>query len=165
MRDISTSIDIAAPPETVWTVLTDFDQYPAWNPFMRVVGRPNEGARLVVDLTPPGKREFQFRPTLTRVDRPRELRWLGHLLVPGLYDGEHRFELEATADGGTRLTHAESFGGVLAGVVNRFVGSATEQGFHEMNAALKTRAESLAETESTAQPTTGERTDGDEVAA
>lgn len=165
MRELTTSIDIDAPPETVWTVLTDFTQYPAWNPFVRVVGRPNEGARLVVDLTPPGERGFRFRPTVTRVDRPRELRWLGHLLVPGLYDGEHRFVLDATADGGTRLTHAESFGGVLAGVVNRFVGAATEQGFHEMNAALKARAESVAETERTAQATTGERTDGDEVAA
>ncbi|SEO56691.1 hypothetical protein SAMN04487948_103264 [Halogranum amylolyticum] len=162
MRELSTTIDIEAPPETVWSVLTDFERYPEWNPFMRVVGRPNEGAHLVVDLTPPGKREFRFRPTVTRVERPRELRWLGHLFVPGLYDGDHRFTLESVDDGRTRLTHAESFGGVLTGIVNRFVGSATEAGFHEMNAALKARAESLAEMERVAAR---EESSGDELAA
>jgi hypothetical protein len=162
MRELSTTIDIEAPPETVWAVLTDFERYPDWNPFMRVVGRPNEGAHLVVDVTPPGKRGFRFRPTVTRVERPRELRWVGQLFVPGLYDGEHRFTLESAVDGGTRLIHAESFDGVLVGVVNRFVGAATERGFHEMNAALKARVEALAETERVA---TREEGSGDELAA
>jgi hypothetical protein len=164
MRELSTSIDIEAPPETVWAVLTDFDRYPEWNPFMRVVGRPNDGARLVVDVTPPGQRGFRFRPTVTRVERGHELRWVGRLFVPGLYDGEHRFTLEATDDGRTRLTHAESFGGVFVRVVNRVVGAATERGFHEMNAALKARAESLTETERVTPVATNERDDGDELA-
>lgn len=141
MRELTTSIDIDASPDAVWSVLTDFRHYPEWNPFMRVVGRANEGAHLVVELTPPEKRQFRFRPTVTHVERPRELRWVGHLFVSGLYDGEHRFTLEATGEG-TRLTHAESFGGVLTGLINRFVGSATEAGFREMNAALKERVES-----------------------
>lgn len=144
MRELSTTIDIDASPEDVWRVLTDFEHYSEWNPFMRVTGRPNEGARLVVDLTPPGGRGVQFRPTVTHVDHGRELRWLGHLFVPGLYDGEHRFTLDARG-GGTRLTHAESFGGVLAGLVNRFVGDSTARGFEAMNTALKTQVETLAD--------------------
>lgn len=166
MRELSTTIDIDAPPEAVWAVLTDFDHYPEWNPFMRVVGRANEGARLVVDLTPPGGRGFQFRPTVTRVDHGREFRWLGHLFVPGLYDGEHRFTL-AAHDGGTRLTHAESFGGVLAGLVNRFVGEDTERGFEAMNAALKERVESRGAQDSEESGPSGTAEDdsaGDEVA-
>lgn len=158
MAALTTSIDIEASPDAVWDVLTDFRRYPEWNPFMRVVGRANEGARLVVDLTPPGTRRFRFRPTVTRVDPGHELRWLGHLFVSGLYDGEHRFTLDAT-DEGTRLTHAESFDGILVGLVNRVVGSATEAGFHEMNAALKERVESRAD-----ENTTIEDDHGDEVA-
>ncbi|SDL95815.1 hypothetical protein SAMN04487949_0307 [Halogranum gelatinilyticum] len=166
MRELTTTVDIDAAPEAVWAVLTDFEHYPEWNPFMRVTGRANEGARLVVDLTPPGGRDFQFRPTVTRVDRDHEFRWLGHLFVPGLYDGEHRFILE-THDEGTRLTHAESFGGVLAGLINRFVGEGTEQGFEEMNAALKERVESLATAEANgveASRAAKDDSTGDEVA-
>jgi len=31
---VSTEIDIAAPPSAVWKVLTDYDRYPDWNPFL-----------------------------------------------------------------------------------------------------------------------------------
>lgn len=140
--DLTTHVDIDAPPEHVWRVLTAFDQYEEWNPLMRVVGRANEGARLLVSLRSPGIPATQFRPEVTRVDPERELRWLGHLGVAGLYDGEHRFVLEPLSGGRrTRLTHAERFDGVLAGVVTRLVGRATERGFVAMNEALKRRVE------------------------
>ena len=37
MRQISTEIEINAPVETVWSILTDFDKYPDWNPFVKSV--------------------------------------------------------------------------------------------------------------------------------
>lgn len=140
--DLVTRIDIDAPPRRVWDVLTDFDHYHEWNPFAQIAGRPTEGARLHVELTPPNGRTTRFRPTVTRVEKGRELRWHGHLLVPGLFDGDHRFVLESV-DGGERttLTHAEEFTGVLSPLVWRFIGTETERGFEEMNAALKCRAE------------------------
>jgi hypothetical protein len=143
--ELTTRVEIDAPPERVWAVLTDFERYHEWNPFMNVAGRANDGARLHVELSPPGGRTSRFRPTVTRVDAPRELRWLGHLGTAGLFDGEHRFVLDPI-DGGSRtsLTHAESVSGVLAPVVWRFVDTATGRGFEAMNAALKTRVESPA---------------------
>ncbi|WP_380681417.1 SRPBCC family protein [Salinigranum sp. GCM10025319] len=141
--ELTTRVEIDAPPERVWDVLVDFDRYHEWNPFMRVAGRANENAHLHVELFPPGGRATRFRPTVTHVDPGRELRWLGHLWTAGLFDGEHRFVLEPL-DGGSRtsLTHAESVSGFLAPVVWRFVGDATERGFEAMNAALKARVES-----------------------
>lgn len=143
-REITTSIEIDAPPERVWEVLVDFDHYPDWNPFMRIAGRANEGATLVVHLTPPGGRESVFEPDVTRCEKHRELRWLGHLVVPGVFDGEHQFHLEPL-DGGTRtrFEHAETFSGILAGLVLRFVGDETKAGFEAMNEAMKIRVESL----------------------
>ena len=35
-----------------------------------------------------------FRPEVLRCEPGRELRWLGHFLVPGLFDGEHAHLLE-----------------------------------------------------------------------
>ena len=48
MREISTEIVINAPAENVWTVLTDCECYPEWNPFIPdAKGDVREGARLV----------------------------------------------------------------------------------------------------------------------
>ena len=141
MKEIRTSIDIDAPPAAVWATLTDFDSYPEWNRFMRVEGRLNPGARLLVELRPPGARGAAFRPTVTRVEREREFEWRGHLFVPGLFDGDHGFALADLGDGRTRLTHAETFRGVLAGPLTRYYGGPTERGFCEMNEALKARVE------------------------
>ena len=143
--ELTTSTYVDASPETVWRVLTDFDEYPEWNPFLRVTGRANEGAHLSVELRPPGRRATTFRPTVTGVEFERELRWLGHLLVAGLYDGEHRFRVDPEGDG-TRFTQSERFEGLLVGVVNRWlgVGSSVEAGFVAMNDALRARAEAMA---------------------
>jgi len=91
------------------------------------------------------RRAARFRPTVTVVDEGREFRWLGRFGVSGLYDGEHRFVLEPLDDGRrTRLFHAERFSGILAGLVNRWLGDSTERGFEAMNGALKGRAEAEA---------------------
>ena len=143
-RELATNVEIDAPPERVWEVLVDFDHYAEWNPFMRVAGRPNEGATLTVHVLPPGGRETVFEPDVTNCEKHRELRWLGHLVVPGLFDGEHRFRLEPL-DGGdrTRFVHAESFSGVLATPYLWLRGDQLRSGFESMNEALKTRAEGL----------------------
>lgn len=149
--ELHTTVRVDAPPAAVWEVLTAFERYDGWNPFMSVAGRPTVGARLAVELRPPGKRAARFRPTVTVVDPERELRWVGHLGVEGLYDGEHRFTLEPLAGGRrTLLVHAERFSGLLVPVVNRWLGDSTERGFVAMNEALKTRAEVLAAAESAA---------------
>ncbi|RDI71684.1 SRPBCC domain-containing protein [Halopelagius longus] len=145
MRELVTTISIDAAPERVWEVLTDFERYPEWNPFMRIMGRANEGARIAVELRPPEGRTASFRATVTASEYGRRLEWVGHLGVRGLFDGRHRFVLEPDADGErTTLTHAETFRGVLSGLLFRVVGENTEAGFRQMNEALKARAESPA---------------------
>ena len=48
---VERSVDIAAPAEQVWSVLTDFAAHPEWNPFMREAsGTPQEGEKLRVRL-------------------------------------------------------------------------------------------------------------------
>ncbi|MEF8813666.1 MAG: SRPBCC domain-containing protein [Halovenus sp.] len=142
MDEIVTTIEIDAPPQAVWDVLLDFDQYDQWNPTIDITGTPEEGERISLVLTLPERKPQAFRPKLLTVDEPTELRWQGRLFVPGLYDGEHRFVLEGL-DGGerTRLTHAETFRGVLVGFINRRVGADIKAGFARTNEALKSRVE------------------------
>lgn len=142
MDEIITTIEIDAPPRAVWEVLTDFDSYDEWNPTIEITGSPTEGERLEVVLSLPDRKPQPFRPKLLVVDESSELRWQGRLFVPGLYDGEHRFVLEPLDDGErTRLTHAETFRGVLVGFINRRIGDDIETGFERANEALKSRVE------------------------
>jgi hypothetical protein len=135
---------IHASPERVWDVLTDFAAYPEWNPFIpRITGSLETGSRLDVQLQPPGGRGVRMRPTVQAAAPPRELRWLGHLGIPGLFDGEHRFRIEAVGTDRVRFVQEERFTGLLAPLVLHFVERGTRQGFEAMNQALKARAEQL----------------------
>jgi hypothetical protein len=71
----------------------------------------------------------------------RRLRWLGHLLVPGIFDGEHSFTIEPLDDGTVRLVQREDFRGVLVPMLARSLDRRTLPAFERMNQALKQRAE------------------------
>ena len=138
---ISTTVDIDAAPAAVWDVLTDFSAYERWNPFMdRVQGRAEVGSTLVVHLSPSGGRGMTFRPTVLVAEPGRELRWAGRLGLRGLFDGEHSFVLTRRPDGTTRLTHGESFSGILVALLKGTVRN-SHAGFEAFNAALKQRVE------------------------
>jgi hypothetical protein len=81
-----------------------------------------------------------FKPTVLAVEPDRELRWLGRLLVPGIFDGEHIFYIEPLNQARSRFTQAERFSGILVGLFRGTLDK-TELGFEQMNAALKARAE------------------------
>ena len=145
-HQLHTEITIDASPQAVWAQLTDLDGYESWNPF--VVASRGEvvvGQRLVNRLQPPGGRAQTFKPTVTVVEPGRTFEWLGRLGLPGIFDGRHRFDLESTADGGTRLVHRESFSGLLVPFMRRMLDTTTREGFELMNQALKARVESSAE--------------------
>ena len=135
-------IEIAASPERVWGILADFPAYPGWNPFVRRVdGSAAVGSRLTARIEPPGGLGMTFRPTVLAAVPGRELRWLGHLGVPGLFDGEHGFRIEPLGPDRVRFVQEERFAGLLAPLVLRFVEGGTRRGFAAMNRALKARAE------------------------
>lgn len=141
-RLLHTEIAIAASPETVWSILTDFAAYPGWNPFIRrIAGKQEVGARLEVDLAPPGGHAMTMRPTLRALEPGRTLRWLGSVGLPGVFDGEHSFQIEPLGDNQVRFVQSERFSGILVPLVMAFIGRSTEQGFEVMNLALKERAE------------------------
>src|SRR5919206_3637792 len=53
MKELHSQIEIDAPAERVWHLLTDFASYPQWNPFIRSIsGEPRVGERLEVRIEP-----------------------------------------------------------------------------------------------------------------
>ncbi len=141
---IETEISIRASAEDVWRVLTDFSQHPTWNPFIKSIsGTLAKGATLQLHVKPPGsKHGMRFKPRVLSVEPGKELSWKGKLLVPGLFDGEHYFRLEALAMNETRLIHGEKIHGLLVPFLASTL-KATKAGFILMNKALKSKAESI----------------------
>ena len=142
MRELNTEIEINASAERVWQLLTDFDSYPQWNPFIRSAeGKPEPNSKLNIFVQPSGARGMKFNPTVLKTEPQRELRWLGSLLIRGLFDGEHIFIIEPLAENRVRFVQHEKFSGLLVPLFWRSLDTDTRRGFNEMNVALKERAE------------------------
>lgn len=139
---LKTTIDIDAAPDAVWDALIDLRSYPDWNPFIRQAsGTLAAGERLELELQPARGRAMRFRTTVLVAAPGRELSWLGHLLVRGLFDGEHRFSIEQQLAGGSRLVQEERFTGLLVPFLARSLRRGTLPGFESMNEALRERVE------------------------
>ena len=126
-------------------MLADLSAYGEWNPFIKkIAGEPRTGTKLEVRMEPEGERAMTFRPTVLTVEPGRELRWLGHLLVPGIFDGEHRWLIEEIEPGRVRFTQSERFGGILVPLLwKKLRDGGTAQGFRAMNEALAARVAEL----------------------
>ena len=145
MKELRSEIEIQASAERVWQLLTDFPSFPQWNPFIRKAsGNIQVGERLEVNIQPSGASGMTFRPTVLKAEPNRELRWLGHLLISGLFDGEHSFTIEPLGESRVRFTQREVFTGLLVPLFARGLDTDTRRGFEEMNQALKARAEQVA---------------------
>lgn len=141
-HELHTEIDIDAPCDVVWDILSDLDEYPAWNPFIvSAEGGVVVGERLTNRLQPPGGKAITFKPTVTEVEAGHTFEWLGRLGLPHVFDGRHRFELHDAPGGGTRLVHSEKLTGALVPFLRKSLDTQTHAGFVAMNEALKARAE------------------------
>jgi hypothetical protein len=148
--EVRTEVEIDAPPEQVWAVLTDFAAYHEWNPFITGLrGRLETGARLRVELSYADGRHTSFRPSLVSLKPAEELRWIAKLWFKGLFDGEHFFQLSAIDRNRTRLVQGENFSGLLVKLAANTL-TQNARGFVGMNAALKRRVESQARSRTSA---------------
>lgn len=141
-REVLTEIEIGASVETVWKELTDFSAYPAWNPFVKSIeGEAVQGARLSVLVSPPNNKDMRFNPVVREVVENKKFVWQGRVMFPGVFDGEHVFELEPLSATKIRFIHKETFSGVLVPMLWSKLDKDTRQGFINMNNALKARCE------------------------
>lgn len=61
MKELVSEIEIEAPADKVWQILTDFRKYSEWNPFItQINGELKKGAKLEVHLQPPNEKKRWF---------------------------------------------------------------------------------------------------------
>lgn len=141
--ELRSEVEIDASPAHVYSVLTDFASYEAWNPFLTTVrGELVVGGKLSVEMSLPEGKAYTLEPEVTQVVEALELRWRTRFGFAALLEAEQLFLLKEARPGVTRLMQGLNFSGFLL----RFSGNALTQsarGCVYMNQALKKRAESI----------------------
>lgn len=139
---IDRQLQIDAPPELVWEVITDFARYPDWNPFL-----------LKCESTLKPGDPIDLRVRIFSIPQPQR-EWI-HEHVPGRRFAYHMapvplgtlsslrsHEVEA-AGGGTRYHSHFELNGWMAPVVKFLLGSRLEKGFAGMTEGIQKRAQAL----------------------
>ena len=140
MKEIRTEIIINTSKEEVWSILTNFSEYPEWNPFIRSLeGQAVKDTKLVATLHLKGRKPMVFKPVVTVSDEKKKFEWLGTTPL-NVVNGMHYFILEDISERQVRFVHGEQFTGILAKPFLKKLAVPTQQGFLEMNKALKDRA-------------------------
>jgi hypothetical protein len=141
----ASQVEIAASPEDVWTVLTEFEQWPSWNPDVRslsIRGAVAEGTEFRWKAGP-----GTITSTIRRVEAPYLIAWTGKTL--GI-KAIHFWWLEPR-DGTTFVRTEESFEGVMARVFRRSLQKALDNSLDAGLRCLKAEVERRTATGAAAQ--------------
>jgi hypothetical protein len=138
-KELYTEIEINTSADKVWKILSDFDSYSKWNPFIRQInGKMRQGEKLKILLKEPKGKETGINPTVMKVEPNHEFRWLGK--IPGFH-GEHIFEIKSKGKNRIRFVQRERFTGFLVPLLWNRINSSIKPAFEDMNRELKRKAE------------------------
>ncbi len=141
MKEIYTEIQINASPTTVWNILTDFDDFSRWNPFIKEIsGNIQVGSQIYVYIKPPNSNAMKFKPKLLKYEPEKEIRWIGKFYLPKLVDGEHSLSIKKLDNENVLFVQKETFSGLLVPFISGLLND-TKTGFELMNNELKKEAE------------------------
>ncbi len=128
MPEVSSTAEMSAQPDHVWSVLSDFSRFGEWNQIH--VDFPDGAPELAEGTT--------FREKVTIMGMPGEATWTIQQIEPGsrlVMDGDGPMGIKlamsldvAAENGGTKVTMTSSFDGApLAGPLGDAVGKAATQ--------------------------------------
>ena len=114
MTHFGITVDIAAPPDRVWAVLSDIERWPEWTPTVRLVTRLDQGPLTIgsrARIRQPGLPPAAWQ--ITELVEGRRFTWVTR--SPGVrVVAQHGVE---STPPGTRATLSLEFSGVLGPVI------------------------------------------------
>ena len=148
MFTIDRTLEIDAPAEIVWSVLTDFSRYGEWNPFVpeaRCDLRPAGALEMQVRLSdkPGAKTQFQ-REWVNSVGPGKTFSYSMKPVPLGALRSARVQTVEVLPDGRSRYRSHFEIAGWLQPVVTGLMGQRLRAGFEDMALGLKRQAEAEA---------------------
>jgi uncharacterized membrane protein len=138
--DIQATIEISAPPERIWAVMSDVERWPEWTPTVTSVEMLDGGPLRV------GVRARIRQPrlpaavwTVTALDPGRRFTWQS--VVPGLTSvGDHRIDVRGTSTI-SRVTLTLTWHGWMTPIIRLFFGRRSRRYVQLEAESLKRRSE------------------------
>ncbi|QQE67321.1 polyketide cyclase/dehydrase (plasmid) [Leptolyngbya sp. BL0902] len=138
MKTFSARINIACPPDVIWSVLTDANRYSEWaTGIHRLEGQFAQGE--VLQLFTQSKPQRSMALTVKTLVRPKTFTLSGGLPL-NLFRGDRTITLTPQPDGTTEFYMTEVFSGVLEPLLGRRLPDLTPS-FEEFAASLKQACE------------------------
>ena len=138
MRHYESTADIAASPDTIWSILTDAPGYTDWDSSVQEVeGTIAPGEKIKVRSEANPKRAFPVK--VTGFEPGSRMTWSGGMPL-GLFKGVRTFTLAPAGNGTTRFTMREEYTGPLLPLVWRSMPDLGPS-FQQFARGLKERAE------------------------
>ena len=142
MKDLTTEIEINSTAQAIWDILTDFSNYPQWNPILtKVVGPLSIGNKLEIHITTVGGKSRIYHPKITKIVPNQELRWTGKFFLPQIFSGERIFLIKKVSNDKINFVNKEIFSGIGIKLAPQKMENDILLSFKKMNEALKKTAE------------------------
>lgn len=139
MKQYHTSVIINAPIKKVWQELTNFKDYPSWNPIVgRLEGNMQVGSKISTHIVPLNN---TYSPVLTQYKINEEMTWKGVQGSGALLAAEHYYKLKVISVNQVELLHGEYFTGLFSYFLSKKVMTAMHNAFKQHNILLKQRIE------------------------
>lgn len=133
------SLQIDAPIHHVWSILTDFDNYPKWNPLIgKLKGNVAEQNFVLIYVVP---LKMYVPVQITNLEAPNTLTWQAKVPSATVFQGTHYYQLKAVNTHCTMLQHGEFFTGMLSSFIPNFALSKLQDAYQYHNEKLKIIAE------------------------
>lgn len=141
---IDETVEIDAPAEVVWKVLTDFASYGEWNPFvLRCSTTLEPGAPIDMRVRLVGPKAFPQREYIRDHIPGVEFGYRMKPVPGGTLHSHRTHTVTPLGDGRCRYRSHFELAGWLQPVVTALLGTALRRGFGGMTAAVASRAESV----------------------
>lgn len=136
-------IQINAPIDFVWEVLTDVEKYGEWNPFTsraRTDFKIGSPVHLLVRM---GPTKFRITERVCAFEKPRRLAWSRDFGASWLLFVVREQHLEPISDTSCSYHNVDLLSGMLSSIISLLFGGYIRRGFTDVGVALKLRAETL----------------------
>ena len=143
MMKIEHRLGIQAPPEAIWAVIYDVDNWARWNPlYTQASGQVRIGTQLTLTLNLDGRPPQVITPTVVDWVPNEQIHWKLKMLG-GLVRSTRYLEIEALGETGCIFSNGELFEGPLGPTVAKRLRPAIRAGFSAMGEAVKARVEEM----------------------